>query len=166
LKIAYIGGIKSGKSSLAEQKALEMCSDFKPYYLATTELNDDDEMKQRVEKHKERRKDQFITIEEPLNIYDVIKSCNNIVLVECLTIWINNMLYYAKPNNEIFNCLTKVLLLNQSIIFVLNEVGLGIIPDNPLARQFIDISGAVSQLLGKHCNEVYFCSAGLSLKIK
>ncbi len=165
LKIAYIGGVKSGKSILAEKRALDTSSGGKPYYIATTEISDD-EMISRIKVHQERRKDQFITIEEPLNLYETVKTCDNTILIECLSMWINNMLHHKRPVSEIFERLTQILTLNQTIIFVLNEVGFGVIPANALSRQFVDISGKVSQVLGRHCDELYFCVAGLSLRMK
>ncbi len=163
-KIAYIGGIKSGKSRLAENKALEMKT-HKPFYIATSEIIDE-EMRMRIEVHKNRRQDQFILIEEPLDLLSVLKNCTDISLIDCLTLWINNMLYHSKTSDEICRHMADVLELNQSMIFVLNEVGLGVIPDNPLSREFVNISGRVSQLLGEYCEEVYFCIAGLVQKIK
>jgi len=165
LKIAYIGGVKSGKSRLAELKTLELSHELTPIYLATNEFMDD-EMLKRIEAHKQQRQNNFKTIEEPLDIFSIISQANSPVLVECLTVWINNMMYHKKSGETIIKEIKKVLKLNKTIIFVLNEVGLGLLPNNPLGRSFIDISGKVSQLLGEFCDEVYFCIAGLSLNMK
>ncbi len=165
LKILYSGGMKSGKSKLAELKALELSPYHKPIYLATNELKDSDMLK-RIEKHKIQRKDRFATIEEGINIYDAVKNSKAVILIDCITIWINNMLYHKKSKKAILSNIKGLLSLNNHIIFVLNEVGLGIIPDNSLARRFIDLSGDMGQLLAKKCNEVYFCQLGLSLRLK
>jgi len=165
IKIAFIGGIKSGKSQLAEVRVQQMAGSQKPYYLATTQCLDD-EMQQRIRIHQQRRANQFVTIEEPLNLLEVIQPCEHPILLECVTMWINNMLYHQKCEDEILTELETILQQPKSIVFVHNEVGLGIIPNNPLARQFIDISGKAGQLLGKYCDEVYFCAAGLSMRMK
>ncbi|MGB5965563.1 MAG: bifunctional adenosylcobinamide kinase/adenosylcobinamide-phosphate guanylyltransferase, partial [Sulfurimonadaceae bacterium] len=157
---------KSGKSYSAEQytKALQQRAK-KPYYLATTEFIDD-EIQERITIHKQRRDEHFITIEEPLDIYNAIKKCDGPVLVECTTMWINNMLYHQQNKEQILEHITKVLTLPNDIIFVHNDVGAGIIPDNALARQYIDISGIVSQIIASHCDEVFHCIAGIATQIK
>lgn len=161
----YTGGMRSGKSRAAEAKALELSPAQKPYYLATSEALDD-EMRERIAKHKAQRADRFENIEEPLNIYDAIADGGDTVLVECLSIWINNMLHYGKNEADIMDELRKILALNKNIVFVINEVGCGIIPENALAREFIDISGRASQLVAAASDEVYFCSVGLSVRMK
>lgn len=157
--------MRSGKSRAAEAKALELSPAQKPYYLATSEALDD-EMRERIERHKAQRADRFESIEEPQNIYGVIANGGDTVLVECLSIWINNMLHYGKNEADIMDELRKILALDKNIVFVINEVGCGIIPDNALAREFIDISGRVAQLVAAACDEVYLCSVGLALRMK
>ncbi len=164
MKTLFIGGIKSGKSINAQEYILKY-STSKPTYLATTEFIDE-EMQKRVDEHKINRADNFITIEEPLKIYDVINTNKNYVLVECVSMWINNMLYHGFNYEDMKKELIKILELKQSIVFVLNDVGSGIIPDNSLAREFIDISGKLSQLIASHCDEVYHTIAGISTRIK
>ena len=165
MKTLFIGGIKSGKSHLAERYILEKNPAVKPYYLATTELLDT-EMQQRIQAHKQRREEFFITIEEPLKLYDTLKQCNRHVLVECVTMWLNNALYHQISENLILQELDAVMQLPNKLVFVHNEVGFGIIPDNVLARRFVDLSGKASQMMAKNCEEVFFCSAGLKLKMK
>ncbi len=166
MKIGFIGGVKSGKSVLAEKRTLELAGDTKPYYLATSEVIDK-EMAERVRIHKERRKERFITIEEPLNIYEEMIKCNNIILLEDLTLWLNNMMYHGKTKEEIYHQMEKILMSdNISAVFVINDVGSGIIPMNHLTREFVDVSGAISQMLGKYCDEYYFCSSGLKIRMK
>ena len=143
MKSLFIGGIKSGKSYNAEQYTLTLAGDAKPLYLATTELLDD-EMQERISLHQQQRLDNFITIEEPLDLFSAIKKCHAPVLVECTTMWINNMLYHEKTKEQILEHINKVLTLPDEIVFVHNDVGAGIIPDNALARQYIDISGIVN----------------------
>lgn len=166
MKTLFIGGIKSGKSKLAESYVLEHCKSLaKPCYLATNEVFDT-EMQKRVAIHQQRRQEQFVTLEEPINLLDTISLCDTPVLVECVTMWLNNMLHYKYSETDILQELTEVLLLPNDIVFVHNEVGLGVIPDNALARQFVDLSGKASQLLGQYCDKVFWCSAGLKLAMK
>lgn len=169
VKIVFIGGVKSGKSALAEKKILELSSDaeqnIKPVYLATNEVYDN-EMVKRIMKHKEQRQDRFTTIEEPLNLFQTIKDIESPILIECVGMWINNMLYYKRSDDDIKKELNQILSLNKTLVLVHNEVGLGLLSDNPLGRKFVDLSGEVSQILGQHCDEVYFCLGGLSLRMK
>ncbi|MDT8339077.1 MAG: bifunctional adenosylcobinamide kinase/adenosylcobinamide-phosphate guanylyltransferase [Sulfurimonas sp.] len=163
-KALFIGGIKSGKSLNAEIYTLKH-SLQKPIYLATTEFIDD-EMQKRIEAHKLQRDAQFETLEEPLKLYETISKQKNAVLVECLSMWINNMLYHGFEFAEMKKELEAVLALDKTVVFVLNDVGCGIIPDNALAREFIDISGKLSQLIASSCDEVYHTIAGISTRIK
>ncbi|MBE0514975.1 bifunctional adenosylcobinamide kinase/adenosylcobinamide-phosphate guanylyltransferase [Sulfurimonas sp.] len=163
-KALFIGGIKSGKSLNAEIYTLKH-SLQKPIYLATTEFIDD-EMQKRIEAHKLQRDAQFETLEEPLKLYEPISKQKSAVLVECLSMWINNMLYHGFGFAEMKKELEAVLALDKTVVFVLNDVGCGIIPDNALAREFIDISGKLSQLIASSCDEVYHTIAGISTRIK
>lgn len=165
MKALFIGGVKSGKSSLAEAYILEQSGSDKPCYLATTEFYDA-EIEARVHIHQQRRKDFFITLEEPVRLFETLENCQHPVLIECVTMWLNNLLHYQVPEVDILQELEAVLNLPCPMVFVHNEVGLGIIPNNALARQFIDLSGKSAQLMGRYCSEVYFCSAGLKLKMK
>ena len=157
--------MKSGKSCLAENYILKNFSSQKPYYLATTELLDA-EMQQRINIHKQRREEFFITLEEPLKLYGTLKKCNHPVLVECITMWLNNALYHQVSDAQILDELEDVMSLQLDLVLVHNEIGLGIIPDNALARRFVDLSGKAAQIMAKNCDEVFFCSAGLKLKMK
>lgn len=165
MKALFIGGIKSGKSKNAQEFALKNAK-TKPIYLATNEFFDD-EMRSRVDAHKKERGEDFITIEEPLNLYKTILSQGDkMILVECVSMWINNMLHHGFTKKEILDELTKVLTLQTKLVFVINDVGASIIADNPLVREFVDISGIASQLIASNCNEVFHTIAGISVKIK
>lgn len=163
-KVLFIGGIKSGKSLNAEIYTLKN-SLQKPIYLATTELIDD-EMQKRIDAHKLQRSARFETIEEPLKLYETISKQKNAVLIECVSMWINNMLYHGFDFSEMKKELEAILTLDKTVVFVLNDVGGGIIPDNALAREFIDINGKLSQLIASKCDEVYHTIAGISTRIK
>jgi adenosylcobinamide kinase/adenosylcobinamide-phosphate guanylyltransferase len=164
MKALFIGGIKSGKSLLAETFALSHAKQ-QAYYLATTEFIDE-EMHSRIAFHKAQRKEQFITIEEPLELVNALVQTDDIVLIECVSMWINNMLYHGYELKDIEKEIQRVLKAERDIVFVLNDVGSGIIPDNALARNFVDISGKISQLIAKECDEVFHVIAGIGTKIK
>lgn len=165
MKTLFIGGVKSGKSRLAEAAILNYSGETKPFYLATNEVFDA-EMQARIALHQQQRQNLFHTLEEPLNLFDALQNRQAPVLIECVTMWLNNALYHQIPAQKILQELEAVLNTPNDLFFVHNEVGLGIIPDNALARQFVDLSGKAAQLLGRHCDEVYFCSAGLALRMK
>ena len=166
MKTLFIGGIKSGKSLLAEKYLLEHCADQqKPTYLATTEFVDK-ELTERIQVHQKRREEKFITLEEPLDLYSAITASQTPVLIECSSMWINNMLYHQRSKEQILEHIKQVMSLSKDMVFVHNDVGSGIIPDNPLARTYVDISGIVSQIIAAECNEVYHCIAGIQSKIK
>ena len=165
MKTLFIGGVKSGKSRLAEAYILGQTGTVKPYYLATTEFFDD-EMRTRVHIHQQRRMDSFITLEEPVKLLDALEKCQRPVLIECVSMWLNNLLYHQTSEADILKELEAVLQLPCNMVLVHNEVGLSVIADNPLARQFVDLSGKAAQLMGQYCDEVFFCSAGLKMRMK
>lgn len=165
MKTLFIGGIKSGKSRLAENYILEQTKPDKPYYLATAECIDD-ELRARIAGHRERRGDHFILIEEPVEIIKALKDCPGPVLVDCVTLWLNNMLYRKKEERFILDELVRLIALPLDMVLVQNEVGFGVIPDNALARQFADLSGKAAQLIAERCGHVFYCCAGLVLPLK
>jgi len=164
MKALFIGGIKSGKSKNAEEYVLKH-SKKKPFYLATTEFFDD-EMREKVKKHQTQRGDKFITIEESLQLSKVIKNQDNIILVECVSMWINNMLYHGFTEEDMINQIKELSSRHVDIVFVINDVGCSVVSDNALVRKFVDINGRISQLLASTCQEVYNTVAGISVKIK
>ncbi len=162
MKILYIGGQKSGKSYLAEKKILEI-STKKPYYIATYDNSyGDKEMQQRVDKHQKRREANFITVEEPMQLEVVIKENENYI-VDCLSMWILNSLDSDKNYQKI---LENILSLKTNIVFVLNDVGSGIVPSNRLSRKYIDRSGIVGQIVASSCDEVYQVVVGIENRLK
>ena len=164
MKALFIGGIKSGKSTKAEKYTLNL-SKQKPIYLATTEFIDE-EMAEKIALHKQNRKSDFITVEEPLALADVIEKQESVVLVECVSMWINNMLYHEKSYEDMLLEMQKVLALKQDIVFVFNDVGASVVSENALAREFVNISGKLSQFIASECDEVYYTIAGIASRIK
>jgi adenosylcobinamide kinase / adenosylcobinamide-phosphate guanylyltransferase len=165
VKTLFIGGVKSGKSRLAEAYVLEQAKAVKPYYLATAEFIDD-ELHARISVHRERRGDSFILIEEAVELKQALQDCPGPVLIDCVTLWLNNMLHRQWPERVILDQLDEIMKLPIVMTFVQNEVGFGIIPENVLARQFVDLSGKAAQLIGEKSNHVYYCCAGLTLTLK
>lgn len=165
MKTLFIGGIKSGKSRLAEAYILEQAAPNKPYYLATAEFIDE-ELGDRISVHLERRGDNFILIEEPVELCKTLQGCPGPVLIDCITLWLTNMLYRQQSEKNILTELNNLIHLPIDMALVQNEVGLGVIPDNSLARQFADLSGKASQLIAEKCDRVLYCCAGLMLTMK
>jgi adenosylcobinamide kinase/adenosylcobinamide-phosphate guanylyltransferase len=165
MKVLFIGGIKSGKSLNAE-KYIQKLSYAKPVYLATTEFIDDETSK-RIKQHQAQRSDNFITVEESLALSDEIKKHEKrAVLVECLSIWVNNMFYHEKSFDEMQEEINKVMMLERDIVFVINDVSSGVIPENALARKFVDANGKIAQFVASACDEVYHVVAGIAVRIK
>ncbi len=163
-----LGGARSGKTAFAERLALR--SGSKPLYLATTDALDDD-MRDRVQSHRARRASQFALYEEPMHISRAILQAgeeHDVILVDCLTLWINNMLIsgedVATAVSEL--CATLVEFKASKIVLVSNELGLGISPEDPLTRTFRDLAGSAHQRLAEICDDVYFIAAGLPLTLK
>ncbi|MEN4053118.1 MULTISPECIES: bifunctional adenosylcobinamide kinase/adenosylcobinamide-phosphate guanylyltransferase [Sulfurimonas] len=165
MKVLFIGGIKSGKSLNAE-KYVQTLSKTKPLYLATTEFIDD-EMQERIKQHKVQREDRFITVEEALALAkEIQKHEKTPILVECLSIWVNNMLYHEKSVEDMIAEINQVMMQEKDIVFVINDVSCGVIPENKLARDFVDANGKIAQLVANECDEIYHVVAGIATRIK
>lgn len=141
-----------------------------PAYLATAEALDD-EMRVRVLTHKQQRATAFATIEEPIDLAEAIAVAgrqHDVILVDCLTLWISNLLGAEHDVTAAVGDLIEVLsaLETTLVVLVSNEVGLGIVPDNALARLFRDLAGSSHQRLAAVCTDVYFVAAGLPIAMK
>jgi adenosylcobinamide kinase/adenosylcobinamide-phosphate guanylyltransferase len=162
-----LGGARSGKSKFAEKQALQ--SKRQRIYLATAEAFDA-EMQNRIARHQEDRGDGWATIEEPVDLGGALinhSSVNNIILVDCLTLWLSNIMGRDLTiEQEVDKLLAAIKTLSGPVIFVSNEVGQGIVPDNALARAFRDHAGRLHQRLAERANSVYFVTAGLPQKLK
>lgn len=165
-KILITGGIKSGKSMFAEKLTLSFGK--KSTYIATAEIIDE-EMRYRIDLHKQRRKDKWYEFESSV---DLISSLNKVkqdspVLIDCITLWLNNM-FYKKKNwkIEIEKFSSHILTLEQPIVMVTNEVGSGLISMNKLSREFQDAAGVTNQILASVCSDVYTVTCGIPRKIK
>jgi len=172
--IFILGGARSGKSVYALKLAESIVG--KRLYLATAEALDD-EMAERIKKHKRGRGNNWTTIEKPVKIADVIAKDkkHDVILLDCITIWLSNLItnsaskienQKSKIENYINSLVSACKKTKANIIVVSNEVGLGIVPDNPLARQFRDISGYANQRIAEAADEVYFVVSGIGVKVK
>ena len=166
-----IGGCRSGKSDFA-LKLAESEQNMNKIFIATLQALDD-EMNLRIQKHQSQRDDKWKTIEEPLNIAHIIKNVTSestLILVDCITLWISNILlapnYNYSIEKSIDDLLKSIEKVNGKIIIVSNEVGAGIVPDNKLSRQFRDYAGFANQKIASIVNNVFFTVAGIPIHIK
>ena len=191
--ILVTGGARSGKSSLAERLARERGGPVT--YIATAEAGDG-EMRERIARHRERRPESWRTVEAPENLPDAVAEalgagCDcggagaggeagaggaGLVLIDCLTVYISNLLVSQgiassdRAGSAIDREVDRLVEIcaggNGRVIMVSNEVGMGIVPDNRLARVFRDAAGRANQKLAEAAEEVYLCVSGIPLKVK
>ncbi|MET1415508.1 bifunctional adenosylcobinamide kinase/adenosylcobinamide-phosphate guanylyltransferase [Roseibium sp. HPY-6] len=161
------GGARSGKSRFAEKLAMD--SGLEKVYLATGAAYDT-EMADRIAAHKVQRGAGWTTIEEQLDLANLLSSeCreDRVVLVDCLTLWLSNITFAEKDvAAECANLCTVIGSLKGPSIFVSNEVGMGIVPENRLSRSFRDAQGRLNQDIAQACGQVVFVGAGLPLLLK
>jgi len=164
MKIFYFGGQKSGKTSKASTKALELSGNKKPYYVATYDNSYNDEaMQDRINRHIDERKEEFLSIEEPRNLLPHIKK-NETYLIDCMTMFIlNNM---DDGIDKMKEQLEELFKIDCNMIFILNDIGNGVIPMDRYSRDFVDVSGLIGQHLAQNCDEVYEVKYSLEKKLK
>jgi adenosylcobinamide kinase/adenosylcobinamide-phosphate guanylyltransferase len=162
-----LGGARSGKSRHAERLVLE--SGFAPVYVATAQALDD-EMAARIAAHRARRGAAWRTLEEPLDLAGVLeRACgpDRAVLVDCLTLWLTNLMVQEQPVGAEMARLVELLpRLPGMVVLVSNEGGLGVVPADPMARAFIDHAGWLHQKIAEQADVVVFMAAGLPLRLK
>ncbi len=161
-----LGGARSGKSAFAEQ--LIANHPGARVYLATA-VAGDDEMRARIAEHRRRRDPAWRTVEEPYELAEALVSAASgaAVLVDCLTLWLSNLLLAKRDAKAAVAALLETLpRLDSPVVFVGNEVGAGIVPDNPLARAFRDEAGWLNQRAAAAASRVYLVTAGLPLMLK
>lgn len=164
-----LGGARSGKSTLAEQRA--DASGLAVIYLATGQAGDD-EMQQRITHHRARRPAHWSLLEEPIALAAALEkhaSARHCILVDCLTLWLTNLLLADEPSKltqEVARFLDVVNKLPGHIIFVSNEVGSGVVPLGAINRVFVDEQGRLNQQLAKCADRVTLVVAGLALELK
>jgi len=171
VKMLVLGGCRSGKSRYAEEWVSVRFRE--KVYVATLEDLGDGEMARRIALHRQSRDKGWRTLEEPLAIGRLLAGHDGsaeVFLVDCLTMWITNMLMRDFPDGqieaEVFGLVRTVEQLASSVVLVANEVGLGLVPDTALGRRFRDLAGWTNQQLAQVCPEVVFVAAGLPLRLK
>ena len=175
------GGARSGKSEFAEQLALSLKG--RKAYVATGQAFDD-EMKDRIKKHQLRRGKEWITFEIPLYLHknwEQIKNVSDVILIDCLTMFTSNHVFAhgdintQEDANRIESIILEELRLllqeinnsnDKTVIFVTNEIGLGIVPENKLARYFRDITGRVNREVASAANKMYLTISGITIELK
>ena len=162
-----LGGARSGKSLFAESLVQER--GMRHVYVATAELVDT-EMARRIEAHRARRGDSWRTVEAPIGLAQAIgresrpRSC---LLVDCLTVWLGNLLHHGHDVDSVREALLESLAAAPGpVVLVANEVGLGIVPDNAMARAFRDHAGRLNQAVARGAENVYFVAAGIPMALK
>lgn len=165
--VLVLGGARSGKSSYAEKMA--QSSGLQPLYLATGRAFDD-EMENRIAIHRDRRGSDWQTVEEPLDLVGALTlhvAFDRFVLVDCLTLWLTNLMMAERDvTAETAGLVAMLPNLAGPVVFVSNEVGFGIVPENRMAREFRDHAGFLHQAVAAVADEVYLIAAGLPLKMK
>ncbi|MDU2065836.1 MAG: bifunctional adenosylcobinamide kinase/adenosylcobinamide-phosphate guanylyltransferase [Sporomusaceae bacterium] len=177
--ILITGGARSGKSEFAEELAQKLGKEESLAYIATAQIYDE-EMRQRVLMHQARRDKQWQTFEAPYHAAETIRASatsNDVILFDCLTLYLTNLLLAPDhPQDdaahldlilqEIDQLLVAARGCGKTVLFVTNEVGAGIVPENALARKYRDWAGWVNQKVAKTADEVYFVVCGLPVEIK
>jgi adenosylcobinamide kinase / adenosylcobinamide-phosphate guanylyltransferase len=190
--VLIIGGARSGKSSFAEQLA---ASSERPVAFIATATADDDEMRERIARHRASRPRQWHTLEEPLDLSGATRRASelaDVLLLDCVTLWLGNVLTQASKQHEkddeeeakepslpgrLFDesalkeieallTVVKSLAPGKTLIVVTNEVGLGVVPAYPLGRLYRDTLGYVNQQLARAADRVYLMVAGIAVDIK
>lgn len=168
--ILVTGGGRSGKSRYALERAMTY---EKRVFVATAEPSDD-EMRERIARHKQERGDSFVTVEAPIDLAPALEreatKDIDVALVDCLTVWTGNLMHFrhiTDTNTPQVEAL--IAFLNQppcDIILVTNEVGMGIIPENAMSRKFRDIAGRLNQTIAELADEVVLVVSGIPVRIK
>ncbi len=173
--ILITGGCRSGKSAHAQQWAESLPG--RRAYVATCPVVDD-EMRQRIDRHQQDRRDRgWETIEEQTDLVGVLRgNDHDVLLVDCLTLWINNLMFEAEKQQQTVDedqiadqCRAVLEVCRKhpgTILFVTNEVGQGIVPENPLARRYRDLVGRCNQVIAAEVDNVTLVSCGIPLTLK
>lgn len=165
--LLVLGGARSGKSRYAQARAEAL--GLKAVYVATAQALDE-EMRDRITRHRADRGSAWETLEAPIALAPVIAALSSpetVLLVDCLTLWISNLVLADQACHPAADALIQALAEARGpVILVANEVGLGIVPDNALARRFRDEAGIINQRVAAAVDEVQFLAAGLALRMK
>ncbi|MDQ0196485.1 bifunctional adenosylcobinamide kinase/adenosylcobinamide-phosphate guanylyltransferase [Paenibacillus wynnii] len=170
------GGARSGKSSFAERLTMSLAD--QALYIATAQAFDQ-EMKERIALHRQQRSDAeypWETVEEPYDLPGILDrlSGNKAVLVDCLTLWLSNVLLSVEDDEnrqeiieqEISRLEQSVMSFKGPLIMVTNEVGNGIVPEYALGRLYRDLAGRMNQRLARQSDQVFLVTAGIAIELK
>lgn len=169
-RVLILGGVRSGKSRLAER--LARASAGSVCYLATATAGDDAEMQARIQRHRDRRPAVWGLVEEPLHLAEALRAASGpqcAVIVECLTLWLANLLWAEDESllqSELGALRALLPELRGRVVFVANETNLGVIPVDAIARRYCDLAGELHQDVAAACDRVMLCVAGLPLALK
>lgn len=162
-----LGGARSGKSRYAQSRAEAVAGRY--IFVATAQAHDD-EMRERIARHRADRDARWLTVEAPLDLAAAIAEASHpqaVLVVDCLTLWLSNMMLAgADIETAVRQLCAAVDRFEGHLILVANEVGLGIVPDNALARRFRDEAGRANQAVAKAVAEVQIVFAGLPQRLK
>ena len=168
-KLIFItGGARSGKSAFAQKLANNLSK--RVTYIATAGARDK-EMELRIKIHRKNRPPHWRTIEQEKNITEVLSLAaekSEVILLDCLTLLISNLLLSVRKDvlKEIRQLVNKIREIKATVLIVSNEVGMGIVPDNRLARKFRDMAGRANQIVAQAADEVYLVVSGIPIKVK
>ena len=165
MTVLYFGGQKSGKSFLAERRALYLSRGREdPIYIATYDNSfGDAQMQSKIDEHKARRDDYFVTIEESRAISMPIVA-GKVYLIDCINMWIFNTLDWDME--MLLHEINTVVSAGSDIVFVLNDVSSGIIPADKISREYVDRVGIIGQKIVRICDEVFEVKFGLENRLK
>ncbi len=160
-----LGGARSGKSRFAESLAAQ--AGGPRTYIATAEPFDD-EMRQRIARHRDDRAgDGWQTIEAPLDPVAVLHGAQGLLLMDCVTVWLGNLMHHERDlPAEVAKLCAALEACPAEVILVSNELGLSIVPENAMARRFRDEQGLANQAIARVASQVFFVAAGLPMKLK
>ena len=162
--IFVLGGARSGKSRHAEELLMRAPAPWA--YVATAEAFDD-EMRERIARHRARRDDRWQTLDVPLELADAVAGRQGPALIDCLTLWLSNVMLAGRDvEAEAGRLLATLAAAQGPLIMVSNEVGLGLVPETPLGRAFRDAQGRLNQQVAAGADRVIFMAAGLPLVLK
>jgi adenosylcobinamide kinase / adenosylcobinamide-phosphate guanylyltransferase len=169
--ILVTGGARSGKSRFARERLEQQPGTL--LFVATAEARDD-EMQERIFRHRQERGARWKTLEEPLALVEKLPSAmqgTDGILLDCITLWISNLFFAhaQQPESVLAECEQLLALFsscNKPVFLVTNEVGSGIVPEHAMARQFRDLAGFINQKLAAAADQAYLLAAGLPLRLK
>lgn len=180
--VLVTGGARSGKSTFAERYAAHLGK--RGIYIATSPVFDE-ELKQRVKLHQARRESspfRWETVEEPFQLAEKltelgarpdVKDGRTVLLIDCLILWLSNWLVREEEHPSVEQLLVQIAALQEvirtfpgTLLLVTNEVGYGVVPDNPLGRVFRDVAGIMNQRIAQECEQVFLVTAGIPVEMK